>query len=467
MKIIGKMGLALLVIAFLGLIVPGLEAATINVNCNTGESVQSALDNLTGPATIVVRGTCNENVVIKQDDVTLQGGTYIPFDSSQHTIRVLGARRVVMTGVTVTGGRNGIWVYQGGSLTLDGNSNISGATINGVVASYGSSATVNSSTIQGNVYGVTATDNSAIVLTNSTIKDNTGTGVLVVRSSSARIGLSIMGVSGPNKIKNNSGSGVSISRGAYAIVDGNKIADNSNHGVHIEGASATVTNNTIAHNQLKGIVVHNSGNARIGLTEGSEAGPNTIEKNNLEGIHSSEGGSAYIFKNTIQNNGISTHRPGVGIYRATAELIGDNTIQGNGGHGVAVNQGTLFQGKGDWNLTTGPDFITGNGYSGISGWNGASLDIRNLEVINNSQNGISLSLKSTLRIYDASVSGNQWNGIELYDGSSVARYIADSPRDSITGNLRWGIICHGGSSLVGGIGAEGVSGNTSGQVNCP
>ncbi len=77
MKIIGKMGLAILVISFLGLIVPGLEAATIRVNCNRGDSVQSALDNLTGPATIVVKGTCHENIEIKKDDVTIQGGTFV------------------------------------------------------------------------------------------------------------------------------------------------------------------------------------------------------------------------------------------------------------------------------------------------------------------------------------------------------------------------------------------------------
>ena len=143
-------------------------------------------------------------------------------------------------------------------------------------------------------------------------------------------------------------------------------------------------------------------------------------------------------------------------------------LQGNGGHGVSVNQGQLYQGVGDFfNLTPGPDQITGNGYSGISGWNGAHLDIQHLTVTNNIQHGIALSLQSTLRIYDATVSGNHLNGIVLWDGSSVARYSTDSPRDTITGNSGWGIICYPNSHLVGGTGASGVSGNLAGQVNCP
>jgi len=47
MKIIERIGLAILVIGFLGITVPGLEAATIKVKCDKGESVQSALDALT------------------------------------------------------------------------------------------------------------------------------------------------------------------------------------------------------------------------------------------------------------------------------------------------------------------------------------------------------------------------------------------------------------------------------------
>ena len=419
-----KMNRPLIILVVLGLIAPSLAAAhgipQMRVNCDRGQSVQSVLDRLTGPATIVVTGTCTENLVIKLNDVTLRGGAYKAYDANQSTIRVLGAQRVLITGVNVTGGR----------------------------------------------IGITATDNSAIALTNSTITNNT-TGVLVTRSSSARIGQDFDGVAGQikNMITENSSSGVSVSRGSYALIDNNTIDSNSGAGINLDAASATVTNNTIQGNKRQGIVVSNVGNARIGITEATQPGPNTITNNNFEGIQITNGGSASIFANIIQNNGLSTHRPGVGIYEATGQLLGDNTIQGSGGHGVQVSLGTLFNGAGDWPLTPGPDLITANGYSGISGWNGAHLDIRHVTVTGNTENGIVLSLQSTLRIYASTVSGNHLNGILLYDGSSVARYGTDSPRDSITGNLGWGIICYGGSNLIGDT--SGVDGNTVGEVKCP
>jgi len=440
MKIIGKMGLAILVISFLGLIVPGLEAATIKVNCNRGDSVQSALDNLTGPATIVVRGTCQENIVIKKDDVTIEGGTFVGPDPEQNTIQVTGARRVLITGATVSGARNGVVANQGGSLTVE------------------------NSYIQDNARaGIVATDNAALVVVNSTITFNGRAGVNVSRGSSARIGQNTLGESGPNTIENNN-SGVTVYQASQATIVNNTIKNNTGDGVFIEGASATLTNNAIKSNR-KGIEVNSGGNARIGINDDGSAGiGNIIESNQLEGISIGNGGAAYMLRNQIRNNGHGTGRAGVGIYRATGRLVGDNIIEGNGGHGVEVDQAALFQGIGDWNLNPGRDIIQQNGRSGISAWNTASLDIRNVTVTGNGENGIVVSLRSALRIYDALVSDNGLNGIVLYDGSWVARYSGDSPRDIITGNSGWGIVCYGGNLI--GVASD-VTGNTAGQVSCP
>jgi len=476
MKMREKMAIALLVIGFLVFTVPGLEAKEIKVKCDKGESVQKELDKLDGPATIVVTGTCHEYLEIKKDDVTIQGGTYLPPtppDPNRNIIFINSARRVSITGVIITGGRSGISVYQGGSLTLD-NSTISEATSYGVLLSYGASVNINACIIQQNTLeGVMVTNNSALNLTKSTITANRRTGIVVTRSSSAQLGHSASGVPGLNTITDNLGNGLSITRSAFASIDNNTITGNSSIGLEIEGASATVTNNTIAHNQW-GIIVANSGNARIGIDEVQSAGPNTIENNVYEGILIMNSAAAYMLANTIRSNGQTTGRPGVNINRANGQLIGDNKIQENGGHGVAVSLGALLQGVGGFNITAGPDVIKENGHSGIYGWNNASLDIRSAEVTNNVQNGIVLSLQSTLRIYGATVSDNGkttpgviGHGIVLWDGSSVARYSTDYPRDTITGNSGWGIICHGESTLVGGTGASGVSGNTAGNVNCP
>ena len=93
-KIIEKLGLALLIIGSLGVIFPDIEALTILVRCDKGQSVQSALDNLTGPVTIMVSGICKENLLIMKDDVTINGGTFVGLGSSKNAIEIKSARRV-------------------------------------------------------------------------------------------------------------------------------------------------------------------------------------------------------------------------------------------------------------------------------------------------------------------------------------------------------------------------------------
>ncbi|MEI9479068.1 MAG: right-handed parallel beta-helix repeat-containing protein [Deltaproteobacteria bacterium] len=468
MKIREKMGLALLVIGFLGLIVPSLAAAqqpTIKVNCNKGESVQSALDNLTGPATIVVKGTCHENVVIKKDDVTIEGGTFLGPDPNQNTIHVQGARRVLITGATIGGERNGVGLYQGGSVTIE-RSSIQGNAGVGIAANFGSLAVVNFCKIQSNDSdGVVATANSSLLLIESTITDNGGAGVNVTRGSSARIGANFQGDARPNTIERNRGPGIKVYQASQALIVNNTIQYNIGNGVFIEGASATLPNNTIKFNS-KGIEVASAGNARIGINDNGSAGVgNIIESNQLEGISIGNGGTAYMLNNQIRNNGLPTVRAGIGIYRATGRLVGGNTIEGNGTHGVEVNQGTLFQGKGDWNLTPVPDIISQNGYTGIRAWNSASLDISNATIQNNGHNGISVDLHSTLNVDGSTISSNVDHGIWLNQGSAAN---LGSPPASVKNNLSWGVFCADMESSLAGT-TSGVTGNgTNGtkNVNC-
>jgi parallel beta-helix repeat protein len=466
-----KMIKAFIVFGILTLIVPGFAAAqksknSISVNCDTGQSVQNALNRVNGPSTIVVTGTCNQNIVIKKDDVTLQGGIYVGPDPNQNTISVPGARRVSIKGATVGGARNGIVAYQGGSLTIE-NCNIQNNARVGIISIYGSSVNVNSSTIQNNgLQGVIASDNSALILTNSTIKSNSGSGVLAIRSSSARIGQNLSGDPGPNVINSNGGSGVGVSRSSHALIDGNTIQSNSSSGVSIEGASATVTNNIIRANQGKGISVFSSGNARIGVTDGDQPQGNTIESNVYDGIQISNSANAYMLANTIRSNGSGTGRAGVGIYRATGRLLGGNLIEANAGSGVEMSQGVLLQGVGDWDVTPVRDVIQNNSSSGIAAFEGSTIDIQYSTISNNTQHGIVLSTRSTLRIYGSTVSGNIMNGIGVLYGSAVVFfYPTGSLPASVTGNTGWGVSCGDNESSYAGD-TSGVIGNTGGQVSC-
>ena len=453
MRILEKIGLAVLIIGCLGFIVPGLEATTIKVNCDTGETVQSALDRLNGPATIKVKGTCYENIVISKDDVTIQGGVFVGTDPNQNTIRLFGARRVLITKVTVRGDKDGIVAEQGGSLTVE-SSRIQNNAKNGIVANFGALVIVNECTIADNTGdGILASANSSLQLTSSRISDNGGAGVNVYEGSSAGIGVDFQGESKPNIIQNNGINGIKVFQASRAWIANNTIQNNAAYGVFVFGSSTRITNNIIKFN-LCGISINHGGSARIGMTnDGAADIGNSIESNQNEGIEISNGAVAQMMNNTIRENGLVTKKAGIAISRATGHLRGDNTIEGNGTHGVQLTQGALFQGG----PTPGPDLIRYNHASGIFAWNASSLEILNAMVTNNSEDGIVLSLRSTMRIYGSTVSNNRY-GIGVYDGSAAAFYHPTGLAPVIITSHSIGINCNGNEDSITGD-VSGVTGN--------
>lgn len=135
------------------------------VNCGThGASIQRAIDRfvLSRPITILVRGDCVENVDITRDDVTLvahwQGG------SVDGTINVVGAQRVTIDGLTVTGEGEGVSVRDNAS------------------------ATIRNATLENNTgSGVFAGRNALVILRDNVITANGEYGVLVTDGANAQI----------------------------------------------------------------------------------------------------------------------------------------------------------------------------------------------------------------------------------------------------------------------------------------
>ena len=520
---------ALLLLVGLGLSAGTAEAKlpyTVKVDCGKGEAIGKVLDKADKqkPLVVVVQGTCNENVTIIRDDVTIrgEGATVIGSDPTRATIFLDGARRIVLDNLSVTGAQDGIFGNRGATFDLRNCSVRSGRI--GVVAANGGTAAVDTCDIGPNGQngilaansaqlsltnstvhdsgregvvavrnahirvgqdllastvgpvtiranggaGLVVTENSAGILIASTLENNAGNGVFVGRGSNAQVGVGSLGVLGPNTIQNNGGTGVGVFQASQALINGNTIQLNAGDGVFAEGSSITVISNTILSNGVKGVEVTNSGNARIGVSDSNQPGPNVIRSHAYEGIQITNSAAAFMLGNTIESNGLPTGRPGVGIYRATGRLVGDNTIQGNGGNGVEVVQGALFQGKGDFfNLAPGPDTIQGNPRSGIFAFNGATLDIQNAIVSGNSQNGIALNTHSVLRIFNSTVSGNVQNGIRLeFDSAVVFFGPPGSLPASVTGNGGFAVSCGAAeSSLAGdtsGVPAGGIEATCTG-----
>lgn len=263
---------ALVLIALLSVVAQG---ATVRVRCgsNSSSSINGALQHLNppGPNTIIVSGTCNENVVIQSfDRLTLQAqpGAMINDASGGNnpTVTILDSQRVSLQGFTINGGSPGV-LCTDYSLCRFSQNTVQGAADDGVVISRsrsdfdrdviqnngfrgivvreqgtalvptvsiqgnggagadaldGSFLYAFQCTIQNNAFGIRAED-STLRIELSTITGNAFDGVQLQEGSSARFPV----IFGPNAINGNGFQGVSVNDLSFAAFDsGNDVSGN-------------------------------------------------------------------------------------------------------------------------------------------------------------------------------------------------------------------------------------------------
>ena len=344
---------------------------TILVDCDNGETITDALQELGSPLTIQVKGTCNENVDIARNDVTLiahsSGGTVNGgLAPDRHTINVRG-NRIVIDGLTLRGGRTGV---NGGAMIR--NCTIQNTAWNGVSFYHGGNGTVDNCQIRNNPHhGIVIEGGSGTVI-NSTISSNAGIGILVQAAGSARIGITDRNQYAGNTISNNGSNGIHVVFSGGAFIGGNTISGNGvdpdaywgRYGVAVSFASADL----VGYNRITG-----------------NAGTGVFAKNST--VLLGDGGF-----------GLPIGAPG-------EDPIYANMITGNGT--VAPNWG------------------------GVYGYLGTSLDIRYATISNNIGDGVILRLRSTARMYQDTVNNNSGNGILLDQGSGVR---LQDPPVAATGN---------------------------------
>jgi parallel beta-helix repeat protein len=294
-----------------------------------GHTIEQFLKELSPGDTLLLNGSCNENVVIPEEvhRITLDGqgtATINGPDATQNTVRVRGTGITIM-GFTITGGRSGVSVQNGGTATIDGN----------VIQNTGQ-------------HGISVTQGSTAVIVNNTIQNNPEHGISIGQSSSANIGFRSPQdtAASPNLIQNNGSNGINVSDSGTARIDGNMIqgntsginvSDNSSARIGFSGVTGSFTAaNTIQNNANTGVSV--SGSSHAGL-EG-----NTIANNAGAGVSLNESssvdlgfrGTTEFIPNTIQNNGSD----GVVLRRASSARIVGETISNNGGNGVQIARGS-------------------------------------------------------------------------------------------------------------------------------
>ena len=250
---------------------PAAHAATKKFTCGSGKTIQAEVAKLKPGDTLLVTGTCNENVSINVDleRITIdgQGTTTInAADATRSTVAIRG-RDITLTGFTITGGDNGVGIARGGT------------------------ATITNCTIQGSIRdGIAVSQGSSVRVTNSTIQNNTNSGINVVKSSYARIGFltvegtdTIPGGVGPNTIQNNGAHGVRVADSSSADIIDNTISNNTANGVFIDHVShALVASNRINGNGEDGIAVGRNSGVDLGRATGTDLDelPNSTTANN-------------------------------------------------------------------------------------------------------------------------------------------------------------------------------------------
>jgi len=244
------------VLAMFPLVAP---AGTLRVNCDSKRGlnqIQKAINLLqqegpAGPNTILVSGSCKENITIQSlDNLTLsaQKGASVT-DASNGTldvIDIIDSRRVSINGFTINDGASGVvcsdanWCRFSGN-TVQGSAGYgvivaeAQATLNGDAlqnhAGRGLSvidhSTVDASgiSVQGNGDGVVLNSGAYLVIGNSTIQNNQRFGILATNHSTVRCL--------PCTITNNSNDGVRLQKESEGHFDfgGNTITGNGGAGV--------------------------------------------------------------------------------------------------------------------------------------------------------------------------------------------------------------------------------------------
>lgn len=218
---------------FISLLIPALfpihanaqpaGVRTVNVVC-PANSLQAAVNNAKGPATIAFKGTCEEDVVVRKDDITLDGQRSGELETAgviSGSLTFDGAQRGVIRLAKITGPGNGIIATNGASVLIHDNT----------------------------------------ITENGSFDDVYSGGVLVEKGSSAEIR--------DNHVTNNTSSGVGVFNGGFAQITRNFIAGNGRthafeSGIDVARAMVRGESNEIVDNGYAALSVSNDGSYRTG-----------------------------------------------------------------------------------------------------------------------------------------------------------------------------------------------------------
>jgi parallel beta-helix repeat protein len=331
------------------------QPQTFTVDCAKGQTISAALDNGDSrkPMVLTIQGTCNENITIARDDVTLQGdpkvGATVNGSSAAATIAIL-ANRITVDRLAVTGGTNGVLVH-GAFNAVVKNAVIQNNAQNGIFVLVGHARITNNTIQYASGHGVSLQGGNALLSTNL-IQYNTVAGVHLEQSATVN-------ASG-NTISSNGSNGVELRWNSQGQLTGNTISGNgfspppgpgTTTGVHVRYSTAGIEGGRIFGNATTGVGIFAS---VVEVTNVEVSGNNGV------GIGGSMGSTFDVTDGTISGNG------GVGISAGMSiARIRDATVSNNAQpNAILISQGSK--------LTVLNTVATGNGGYGLQCSDGES-----------------------------------------------------------------------------------------------
>jgi hypothetical protein len=335
----GTICTAILLWGQLAYAIPGVKDA----NCNNGTSITDALAKAEPGDTIRIAGTCAERLVITTDRVTLDGQGSALLNGGGGTggsfagvIALKGTRGVVIKGLTVQNGPNGI-VASGGSVFEVSDSVFQNHAGSGILITGGSTAELTNCTMQNNAAGMNVLSGSSVVL------------------------------KGAISANGNAGNGMTIGGGSMLEIRGATVQASNNmvNGLSVTGAQAAIW--AFAESQGSSITANGNAFAGIGIAEanfqsGGGSGPNTINASNngTFGLFLPIGGTIDSPFGSIKF--IASSNP-VGLYLglgSRALIHGALTVQNNKTGVLADGADTLNVNASPAPIPPNPSSITGN-----------------------------------------------------------------------------------------------------------
>jgi len=308
----------------------------VSVDCAKGQSINSVLATNADPLEIEFSGTCQEDVLITRDRITIRGtgaspaivgAPNIPFADRKPAVSVYGADNVILAAFTADDSDSrGIEAKGSSRLIVD--DVVATGSRSGLLLLEQSSALVRNSSFDGNTGdGIGVWDNSALMLEGAiSASDNTRAGIIASGGSSITVS-----TLGANTSANDNLFGFLLQLGAQALM-----------------SSASPTNTTAAGNGSLGLSVtsesHWSGGVAVSSSDygiavessaSLAASPGAISVSScFAGVYVAEDSQV-----TLTNVGLSGNDYGVYVDGGNAKIL-NSAISGSAEEDVHLEFGS-------------------------------------------------------------------------------------------------------------------------------